>query len=84
MYPARLREGSGKAATNNYPTTTLGVLHLLCRVTASQETTTKLPELQKQDSVLLLFTLKVLFGRILSYFYLSKLCEEYFYFYLSI
>jgi len=27
--------------------------------------------MQKQDSVLLLFTLKVFFGRILSYFYLS-------------
>src|SRR6218665_2885029 len=34
MYPARFREGSGLAATNNYPTKTLGV-HLFCRVIPS-------------------------------------------------
>src|SRR6218665_4165264 len=82
-YPARFREGSGIASNNNYSTKTLGV-HLFCRVIPSQETTTKRSELHKQDSVLLLFTLKVLFGRILFCFYLSKICEEYFYSYLSI
>src|SRR6218665_4147393 len=34
MYPARFREGSGLAATNNYPTKTLGV-HLFYRVIPS-------------------------------------------------
>src|SRR6218665_2486359 len=52
-------------------------VHLFCTVITSQETT-KVSDLQKQDSVLLLFTLKVLFGRVLSYFYLSKICKEYF------
>ena len=82
MYPARFREESGIAATNNYPKKTLGVHRdLFYRVIPSKETTT---ELHEQDSVLLLFTLKILFGRILFHFYLSKICEEYFDFYLSI
>ena len=52
-------------------------VHLFCRVIIHLPRD-KLSELQKQDSVLLLSTLKVLFGR-LSYFYLSKIFEKYFY-----
>src|SRR6218665_1166246 len=76
MYQAKLGKSEG---TDNCPTMTA-----VNRVNASPETTTKCTQMQKQDSVLLLFTLKVLFGRILSYFYLSSNCGKYFYFHLSI